>query len=274
LCTSLPVPKSFAIALALGPAAATAFCPATSLTLNSWGSSILRLAAEGDGNSEAASEATTAAERTEELAQEPIMKQEDTGSRRAGQNSFADVDKSIFGSRPKLFDEVSIPGDFSFDPFNLAADKATLLSYRGAEVRHARLAMLAVAGWPVSELLQPKLAAMTGAPALLARGGEAPSLLNGRLGEVNPGLWGAGIALAYFLEMRALDREKGGKLPGDCGIDPLGMNSVKMADAEIMNGRVAMMAITGFAFQEAASNIFGKGVPVVNETPFFFQPPF
>jgi len=202
------------------------------------------------------------------------MKQEDTGSRRAGQNSFADVDKSIFGSRPKLFDEVSIPGDFSFDPFNLAADKATLLSYRGAEVRHARLAMLAVAGWPVSELLQPKLAAMTGAPALLARGGEAPSLLNGRLGEVNPGLWGAGIALAYFLEMRALDREKGGKLPGDCGIDPLGMNSVKMADAEIMNGRVAMMAITGFAFQEAASNIFGKGVPVVNETPFFFQPPF
>jgi hypothetical protein len=266
------VPKSFALVLALGPSVAAAFCPAAPLGSRSSRTAAPRLAAESDADADG--KATTAAERSAQLAQEPLMQQEDTGSRRAGQNSFADVDKSIFAGRPALFDEVSIPGDFGFDPFNLASDKATLLSYRGAEVRHARLAMLAVAGWPLSELLQPKLAALAGAPAFLAKGGEAPSLLNGRLNEVSPVLWVSGLALAYFLETRSLDLEKAGKLPGDCGIDPLGLNSPQRADAEIMNGRVAMLAITGFAFQEAASNIFGKGVPVVSETPFFFHPPF
>ena len=66
------------------------------------------------------------------------------GSRRKGQDSFAEVDTSIFARNPVL-NEVSLAGDYGFDPFSLASDKATLLGYRGAEIRHARLAMVSKA---------------------------------------------------------------------------------------------------------------------------------
>ena len=39
------------------------------------------------------------------------------------------------------------PGDFSFDPLNLAKDEATLDRYRLAEVKHSRLAMIAIGGF-------------------------------------------------------------------------------------------------------------------------------
>lgn len=83
-------------------------------------------------------------------------------------------------------------------------------------------------------------------------------------------------------------------VPGDCGFDPLNLygwfgaqmpvmvkleaeadpmyrmrweaNARKMMDtAEIKNGRLAMLAITGYAFQE-----FLWGTPVVDQTPIFF----
>ena len=38
-----------------------------------------------------------------------------------------------------------------------------------------------------------------------------------------------------------------------------------METAEVKNGRLAMIAITAYVFQEAAS-----GVPVVQETPYLF----
>ena len=52
-----------------------------------------------------------------------------------------------------------------------------------AEIRHARLAMLAVVGWPMSELL---------APSWMLQNGCAPSVLNG----VNPISF---LAIAGFL---------------------------------------------------------------------------
>ena len=83
-------------------------------------------------------------------------------------------------------------------------------------------------------------------------------------------------------------------VPGDLGFDPLGLYgwygsnigvmdqmraetdpayAVRLAEsarkemetAEIKNGRLAMLAITGYAFQEAA-----YGTPVVDQTPIFF----
>ncbi len=39
------------------------------------------------------------------------------------------------------------PGDFSFDPLNLAKDEATLDRYRLAEIKHSRLAMIAIGGF-------------------------------------------------------------------------------------------------------------------------------
>mmetsp|Transcript_54256 Transcript_54256/g.109119 ORF Transcript_54256/g.109119 Transcript_54256/m.109119 type:complete len:262 (-) Transcript_54256:250-1035(-) len=202
---------------------------------------------------------------------ERMMKAEDIeGGRRTGQNSFSDVDTQIFARNPVL-DTVAIAGDNSFDPFSLATDKATLLSYRGAEIRHGRLAMLAAIGWPVSELVQPQVAKLLGlASNGLARQTQAPSVLNGGLGDVTPLFWIAVAAGAAALELHSLDCEKKGNLPGDLGFDPLNMGKNKMmASAEIQNGRVAMLAITGFAVQEALYR-----VPVVAETPFFFHPIF
>merc|ERR1719453_867558 len=101
-----------------------------------------------------------------------------------------------------------------------------LAFYREAEIKHARLAMLAAFGWPVSEL--------TNFGGLLNGDGRAPSLLNG-----------------------GLDKQFGSKdkdyLPGMLGFDPLGADSEGMRSAEITNGRVAMLAITAYALEEAVT---------------------
>ena len=45
-----------------------------------------------------------------------------------------------------------LAGDMGFDPLDLADTPESLAWYREAEVKHARLAMLAAFGWPVSEV--------------------------------------------------------------------------------------------------------------------------
>ena len=60
-------------------------------------------------------------------------------------------------------------------------------SWRGTEIKHARLAMLAAAGWPLSEKLNLN-------PDLLVNG-RAPSLLNGGLGNINTLYWVAALGL-------------------------------------------------------------------------------
>ena len=57
---------------------------------------------------------------------------------------------------------------------------------REAEVKHARLAMLAAAGWPLAELWHGPLCKITGsAYALDVTQGRSLSVLNGGLNEVN-----------------------------------------------------------------------------------------
>merc|ERR1712060_648218 len=112
--------------------------------------------------------------------------------------------------------------------------------------RHARLAMLAAFGWPVREILN--------FGKLLTNDGRAPALLNGGLENINGAYWVAVVAGAVYAEKLHLDRQFGKQekyLPGMLNIDPLGMDSPSMRDAEILNGRVAMVAITAFALEEA-----------------------
>merc|ERR1719456_1703447 len=140
----------------------------------------------------------------------------------------------------------TLAGDMGFDPLQLADNSEKLAWYREAEVKHARLAMLAAFGWPISEV--------TNFGKLLTSDGRAPSLLNGGLGEVNGIYWGAVVALAVYWEAQGLDKQFGKKadyLPGMLGFDPLGADSPSMRNAEITNGRVAMVAITAFALEEA-----------------------
>jgi hypothetical protein len=164
-------------------------------------------------------------------------------------------------------------------PFGFSgADKESLFYMREAEIKHSRLAMLAVVGWPIAELLDKPLADASGLPALLTNSGESPSLLNGGLDKVDAAYWVAVAALAGIVELEnmKMKEEKAKKyLPGDCNFDPLGLMPEKKAEQmammtkELKHGRLAMMAIVGFAIQEAL-----YGIPVVQETPFFFTPAF
>ena len=165
-------------------------------------------------------------------------------------------------------------GDAGFDPLNLAAgDALRLADYRDAELKHGRLAMLAALGWPVSELAHPGLAKGLGLPSVVAPlGGDAPSVLNGGLDATPPTFWVAGLLFAGALELQGMTRRAAGAAPGDLGFDPLALGGARMADAELANSRLAMLAIVGFAAQELSARLAGVPVPVVGQTPGFFHP--
>ena len=142
--------------------------------------------------------------------------------------------------------------------------KLTLQWQREAEIKHGRLAMLAVIGWPLSELVNPM-------GALGFTNGRAPSLFNGGLDAYAPFmlLVAAGSIYAEMQNVANVnqmwcDPEEYKKtyVPGDLKFDPLGLAEkapMDVATAEIYNGRLAMLAITGFAVQE-----FVWGAPVVS----------
>merc|ERR1719353_1013359 len=92
----------------------------------------------------------------------------------------------------------TLAGDLNFDPLMIADSPDKLAWYREAEVKHARLAMLAAFGWPVSEI--------TNFGNLLTGDGRAPSLLNGGLGAVNGVYWAGVVALAVYWGARASTR--------------------------------------------------------------------
>lgn len=230
-----------------------------------------------------------------------------------------------FPQRPEYLDG-TYAADVGFDPLGLierdgpwwkiagARTAARRVAWmREAEVKHARLAMLAAAGWPLSELWHGPLASVSGLPFdLELTQGRAPSVLNGNLLEAWPVLLFT-LAFTSWLEVRTLDQVHGmtsvgktiGKegiiveksyVPGDLSFDPLRLYGYygwqppaliearvrtdneynlawqryaryEMEGAEIRNGRLAMLAITGFAVQE-----FVYGTPVVDQTPILFTP--
>ena len=140
--------------------------------------------------------------------------------------------------------------------------------------------------------------------------GRSLSVLNGGLGEVAPFLFLVFLAISavecstldqvYGMTATGMTMKKDGRVvmksytPGEMGFDPLNLygifgtnapalvsleaeadpeyrmrweafNRKEMETAEIKNGRLAMLAITGFAVQE-----FVTGVPVIEQTPWFF----
>merc|ERR1719224_369405 len=97
----------------------------------------------------------------------------------------------------------TLAGDANFDPLQISDTPESLAWYREAEIKHARLAMLAAFGWPVSEI--------TNFGKLLTSDGRAPSLLNGGLGEVNAIYWAGVIGLAMYWESQGLDKQFGKK---------------------------------------------------------------
>ena len=81
--------------------------------------------------------------------------------------------------------------------------------------------------------------------------------------------------LTAAIDLYGIQRKNSAKnyVAGDLGFDPLGLYPASSSDRfsmqtkELKNGRLAMVAIVGFAIQE-----YVTGVGVVGETPFFFKP--
>ena len=201
----------------------------------------------------------------------------------------------VIASKQSFGDESLFPshviGDYGFDPLSLATSE-TLVPFREAELKHGRLAMLAAVAWPLQEILHPILVdAMYSAEGasvtdvLVESNGASPSLLNGGLlqPEVLPALV-ATVLLGSFLEETdirkredlglAFNEYPNARQPGNLGFDPLNVyrslslsSKLGMHERELLNGRVAMMAVLSYVLTEAIS-----GSPVVRATSFLFEP--
>jgi hypothetical protein len=164
-------------------------------------------------------------------------------------------------------------GNKGFDPLGFATSMKTLKTYREAELKHGRLAMLAALGWPVSELFHPYLSKLVGSSDLLVKADglpeKVPSLLNGGLESINPIFFLAVIIFSGAVESVAINKIRvQDYTPGDLGFDPLNIyRSVGSAEKqrelelkELNNGRLAMIAITGYAAQEFVTKVSVVGV--------------
>ena len=176
-----------------------------------------------------------------------------------------------FLARPALLDG-TLPGDRGFDPFNFSSDVNSLQWQRRAEIKHARLAMLATVGWPIAELAHKSIASAFDLPSMLASSDRVPSVLNDGLAHAgSPFFWIAAIAAASAIEMQESVDEARGVFKLDAADISFGGKSAEerhyMQEGELFNGRLAMLAITGFAIQEAFLNS-----AVVDQIPIFFKP--
>merc|ERR1712232_883482 len=188
------------------------------------------------------------------------------------------LEKSIampFVTRPAMLSG-ELVGDFGFDPFGFGSSEGKLLQLREAEIKHSRIAMLAAAGWPMSELWDKQLANVAHLKPLLVDGDRAPSILNGGLEKVSPFYWIAIIILARSVEVVGMlqGNSPNDKINGELIFDPLRLyperkeGQYKMQLAEIKHGRIAMIAITLYAIAE-----FVTKTAVVDLTPYLFHIP-
>lgn len=190
--------------------------------------------------------------------------------------------------RPRHLDG-TLAADAGFDPVGFVNSKVELYNYREAEIKHARLAMLGAAGWPLAELWDTRIANLLGLPSIIElNGGRDPSVLNGGLGLISPVYWFFVLALTAAIELRGeivkankkgMDKTwmlTGSWVPGDLGFDPLNLYTTLgatargkylMETAEIKNGRTAMVAVVIFVIEE-----FVTGKAVVDITPLLFEP--
>ena len=179
--------------------------------------------------------------------------------------------ESLFSGRG-FFIRASAVGNAGFDPLHIASSEDMLVSLRHAEVKHGRLAMVAAVAMPAQELFHPILAHVAGSNPLLPRSGVSPSVLNG--GLEHPA---AAVAIAFgfgvMMTFEMKDVEKRAKvglhfnqwandsIAGDMQFDPLGLakdlpatERFELQEAEMLNGRLAMLAVLSTVAYEAMMN--------------------
>lgn len=147
-----------------------------------------------------------------------------------------------------------------FDEMTPKERNQAVMWMREAELKHGRLAMLAAIGWPLGELVNWGFLHQYG-----DLHGRTPSLFNGGLLEVYGPFWFAFLAAASYVELTSIEGGVGVNGDYDLKFDPWSINDKIPKAAEVNNGRLAMLAITGFGVQE-----FLYGSPVVEQSGFAF----
>jgi len=134
-----------------------------------------------------------------------------------------------------------------WDPLNLSADESTLARNRAAELKHGRVAMLAVLGYWLNDL---------GFAPLFD--GKIPSGLKA-ISQVPVAGWLQIVAAISIIEA-SIGKQDPSKAPGDLGFGQGFNNFEDDAEAyeelqlkELKNGRLAMMAFIGMLVQETVT---------------------
>lgn len=175
--------------------------------------------------------------------------------------------------------------DAGFDPLNFAGLGAVLgrgasirAVGREAELKHGRLAMLATFGILSSPKLQIDLAESLNLPASEAVELELlPSLVDVELAGTPAFFLPAIVMITGWME--SIPRQRGlradrGQTPGDFGLVTLGLQTPGSAkwlhNAEVKNGRLAMVAIAAFVLLQqvspasvnGATQVVAEAIPV------------
>jgi len=160
-----------------------------------------------------------------------------------------------FMNRPALLDG-SMAGDVGFDPLGLSnIDDVGIDLYwlREAEIKHCRVAMMAVVGFLQVELFGP-------APGCEMATEKCQTDAFWQLWNAHPQYIAFGLIMIMIIEMisgiaTTSGRESGNRAPGDFNLDPLGFAKgdaekfKKLQAQEIANGRLAMWAAAGEIMQ-------------------------
>jgi hypothetical protein len=176
----------------------------------------------------------------------------------------AEKSKSLpFMNRPPLLDG-SMAGDVGFDPLGLSnIDDLGIDLYwlREAEIKHGRVAMMAVLGFVQVELFGP-------APGCEAATAKCQTDAFWQIWNSHPQYIAAGLILIMITEAisgiaTTSGRESGERAPGDFGFDPLGYMKGDAAKVErlkaqeVANGRLAMWAAAGLIVQGCSNHMGG-----------------
>ncbi len=162
-----------------------------------------------------------------------------------------------FAQTPENLENYDAAGNYGFDPLGFT-DWIKVDFLREAELKHGRIAQLAVVGFAATDLgvrLPGEVHQVSSVAA------HDVALSYGAMNQLI--LWLSVFEIVSSVAVNQMINEGSGRLPGDFGLDPfkLTSNPAKAADLklkEIVHCRLAMFAISGMITQAVLT---GNGFP-------------